>query len=90
MCINLDGTGGIGLRHRPQRKANGITKTDKNARKSDDLIKRDFCSEKPLKIWDAFTEQIALYEERAEETDSLSVDERLKLQEGIVKLEKLI
>lgn len=41
-------------------------------------------------IWDAFTEQIALYEERAEKTDSLSVDERLKLQEEIVKLEKLI
>ncbi|WP_298031004.1 DUF4391 domain-containing protein [uncultured Dysosmobacter sp.] len=41
-------------------------------------------------IWDAFTEQIALYEERAEKTDALSVDERLKLQEEIVKLEKLI
>lgn len=41
-------------------------------------------------IWDGFTEQIALYEERAEKTDALSVDERLKLQEEIVKLEKLI
>lgn len=40
---------GIGLRHRAQRKANGITKTDKNARKSDDLLKRNFRSEKPLK-----------------------------------------
>ena len=38
----------IGLRHRPRRKPNGITKTDKNARKSDDLLKRDFRSEKPL------------------------------------------
>ena len=41
-------------------------------------------------IWDAFTEQIALYEERAEQTDSLSVDDRLRLQEEIIKLEKLI
>lgn len=41
-------------------------------------------------IWDAFVEQIALYEERAEKTDSLSVDERLALQEQILKLEKLI
>lgn len=41
-------------------------------------------------IWDAFVEQIALYEERAEKADSLSVDERLALQEQILKLEKLI
>lgn len=41
-------------------------------------------------IWDGFTEQIALYEERAEKTDSLSMDDRLKLQEEILKLEKLI
>lgn len=41
-------------------------------------------------IWDAFTEQIALYEERAEKTDTLSVDDRLRLQEEIIKLEKLI
>ena len=40
-------------------------------------------------IWDGFTEQIALYEERAEKTDSLSMDDRLKLQEEILKLEKL-
>ena len=39
----------IGLSHRPKRKPNGITKTDKNARKSDDLLKRDFRSEQPLK-----------------------------------------
>ena len=38
----------IGLNHKPQRKPNGITKADKEARKSDDLIKRDFTSEKPL------------------------------------------
>ena len=38
----------IGLIHRPNRKPNGITKSDKNARKSDDLIKRDFTAEKPL------------------------------------------
>ncbi len=41
-------------------------------------------------IWDAFVEQIALYEERTEKSDSLSVDERLALQDQIVKLEKLI
>ena len=38
----------IGIIHRPNRKPNGITKSDKNARKSDDLIKRDFSVEKPL------------------------------------------
>lgn len=41
-------------------------------------------------IWDAFVEQIALYEERVETSDTLSVDERLALQEQILKLEKLI
>lgn len=41
-------------------------------------------------IWDSFIEQIALYEERAEKVDSLSIDERLALQEQITKLEKLI
>lgn len=41
-------------------------------------------------IWDGFTEQIALYEERAEKTDSLSMNDRLKLQEEILKLEKLM
>lgn len=29
-------------------KPNGITKADKEARKSDDLIKRDFTAQKPL------------------------------------------
>ena len=34
----------IGLSHRP----NGITKADRNARRSDDLLKRDFMAERPL------------------------------------------
>ena len=38
----------IGISHRPKRKPNGITKADKKARKSDDLIKRNFKSDKPL------------------------------------------
>ncbi|MCF2684421.1 IS3 family transposase, partial [Faecalicatena contorta] len=38
----------IGLSHRPKRKPNGITKADREARKSDDLLKRDFKSDKPL------------------------------------------
>lgn len=37
-----------GLNHRPKRKPNGIIKADKEALKSDDLIKRDFTAEKPL------------------------------------------
>ena len=39
----------IGLIHRPKRKPNGITKADREARKSDDLLKRDFSSQEPLK-----------------------------------------
>ena len=39
----------IGLSHNPQRKPNGITKADRKARKSDDLLKRDFKADKPLK-----------------------------------------
>ena len=38
----------LGIIHKHKRKANGITKADKEARKSDDLIKRDFTAEKPL------------------------------------------
>lgn len=38
----------IGISHRPKRKPNGITKADKTARKSDDLLKRDFRSTEPL------------------------------------------
>ena len=37
-----------GLAHRPKRKPNGITKAERNARKSEDLLKRDFTSQKPL------------------------------------------
>lgn len=39
----------IGLSRRPKRKPNGITKADREARKSDDLLKRDFTSAQPLK-----------------------------------------
>ena len=38
----------IGLIHKPRRKPNGITKADREARKSDDLLKRDFSANKPL------------------------------------------
>ena len=38
----------IGLSHRPKRNPKGITKADREARKSDDLLKRNFTSEKPL------------------------------------------
>ena len=39
----------IGLSHRPKRNPKGVTKADREARKSDDLLKRNFTSEKPLK-----------------------------------------
>ena len=39
----------IGLVHKPYRKPHGITRADREARKSDDLLKRDFKSEEPLK-----------------------------------------
>ena len=39
----------IGLSHRPKRKPSGITRADREARKSDDLLKRDFSSKEPLK-----------------------------------------
>ena len=38
----------IGISHHPRRKPNGITKADREARKSDDLLKRDFHAEEPL------------------------------------------
>ena len=38
----------IGLVHRPKRRPNGVTKADRAARKSDDLLKRDFQADKPL------------------------------------------
>ncbi len=39
----------INLIHKPKRKPNGITKADREARKSDDLLKRDFTADEPLK-----------------------------------------
>ena len=41
-------------------------------------------------IWDSFIEQIALYEERAEQTDALSREDPLAIQDQILKLEKQI
>ena len=41
-------------------------------------------------IWDSFIEQIALYEERAEEIADLSIEDRLEIQDQILKLEKQI
>ncbi len=38
----------IGLIHKVHRKPNGITKADREAHKSDDLLKRDFSADKPL------------------------------------------
>ena len=38
----------IGISHHPRRKPNGITKADREAQKSEDLLKRDFKSEEPL------------------------------------------
>ena len=38
----------IGITHRPNSKPNGITKADREAQKSDDLLKRNFTAEKPL------------------------------------------
>ena len=39
----------INLIHKPKRKPNGITKADREAHKSDDLLKRDFTAAAPLK-----------------------------------------
>lgn len=39
----------IGLSRRPKRKPNRITKADREARKSDGLLERDFTSAEPLK-----------------------------------------
>ena len=38
----------IGLSHRPKGKPGGITKADRNARKSEDLFKRDFSAQRLL------------------------------------------
>lgn len=37
-----------GLSHRTKHKPNGLTKADRNARKSEDLLKCDFSAERPL------------------------------------------
>jgi len=39
----------MGINHRPKRKPNGITKAERETRKSDDLLKRDFSADEPLK-----------------------------------------
>ena len=38
----------VRITHGPNRKPNGITKADREARKSDDLLKRDFKADKPF------------------------------------------
>ena len=38
----------LGISHTPKRKRNGITRADKEARKSDDLLRRNFDADKPL------------------------------------------
>ena len=37
----------INLIHKPKRKPNGVTKADREAMKSDDILKRDFTADKP-------------------------------------------
>ena len=39
----------MGISHQPRRKPNGITKADRETRKSEDLLKRDFHAEEPLR-----------------------------------------
>jgi hypothetical protein len=36
------------LFRKPKRKPNGITKSDREAQKSDDLLKRNFTADRPL------------------------------------------
>ena len=38
----------MGIIHKPKKKPNGITKADKNARKSDDLLQRNFLADAPF------------------------------------------
>ena len=40
-----------GLIHKPARKPNGLTKADKEAQKSDNLLNRDFSADKPNEKW---------------------------------------
>ena len=50
----------ISFNHKPKRKPNGITEADKEAPKSEDLIKRGFTTAKPLeKCMTDMTERIA-------------------------------
>lgn len=39
----------IGISHQPRRRPNGITKADREVRKAEDLLKRDFHAEEPLR-----------------------------------------
>lgn len=39
----------MGISHRPKKRPHSITKTDKTAQKSEDLLRRDFYSEEPYK-----------------------------------------
>ena len=39
----------INLIHKPKRKPGGITKAVREARKSDDILKRDFKADEPLR-----------------------------------------
>ena len=39
----------LGISHRPRRKPNGITKADRAAHKSDDLLRRKFHADAPLR-----------------------------------------
>ena len=41
-------------------------------------------------IWNSFIEQIAMYKERAEQTNDLSIEDRLAIQDQILKLETQI
>lgn len=41
----------LGISHHPKRKPNGITRADKNARKSEDLLNRNFKSDQPFTKW---------------------------------------
>lgn len=41
----------LGISHTPRRKPNGITRADKETRKSDDLLRRNFDADKPLTKW---------------------------------------
>lgn len=38
----------LGLSHRPKRRPTSLTREDRAAQKSDDLLKRDFSSSRPL------------------------------------------